>query len=126
MAHWSQKYVGIPYSEADCAELAVRVQAEVFNRNIALPTERAEGLRQLSCQITELQEDFAAPTYSPADGDAVLMIGRGRINHIGIYCVIEGVPFVLHAMRNAGATCLHKLRDLKNVGLELEGFYQWI
>ena len=125
MAHWSNNYIGLPYDEADCAELAVRVQRDVFKRAINLPTERAAGLRQLSCQITQLQEDFASPTYNPVEGDAVLMIGRGRINHIGIYCVIGGVPYVLHAMRNAGATCLHKLRELKSIGLQLEGFYQW-
>ena len=125
MAHWSETYIGTPYSEADCAGLAVRVQAEVFKRRINLPSERAEGLRQLSCQITTLQEDFANPTYTPVEGDAVLMIGRGRINHIGIYCLIDGVPFVLHAMRNAGTTCLHRLRELKNIGLQLEGFYTW-
>ncbi len=125
MAHWSTNYIGLPYDDADCAELAVRVQAEVFKRRINLPTERADGLRQLSCQISTLQEDFAAPTYTPVEGDAVLMLSRGRINHIGVYCLIDNVPYVLHAMRNAGAACLHKLRELKNIGLQLEGFYTW-
>ena len=123
--HWSVQYVGTPYSENDCAELAVRVMHEQFNKQINLPTTRGAGLRGISNQINHLQSDFANETQKPNEGDAVLMHSRGRLNHIGIYCVVNGEAGVLHAMRNAGQTCLHKLRDLQNLGLKVEGFYTW-
>jgi hypothetical protein len=124
--HWSIKYVGKPYAEADCAELAVEVQHVEFGRCIGLPCERFGGPFALSDQISRHQGDYAERTESPQDGDAVLMRARGRLNHIGIYCDIGGQPWVLHAMRNAGQTCLHPLADLEKLNLQVEGFYRWL
>jgi len=123
--HWAEKYIGITYKENDCAELALRVQKNEFSKIIDLPNHRETGIRKLSNQIQNLQSDFADKTSQPVEGDAVLMRSRGRINHIGIYCFMNNEAFVLHAMRNAGCVCLHKLRELKNIGLDLEGFYRW-
>jgi hypothetical protein len=125
MTHWAQQYVGTPYSEHDCAQLAVRVLHEQFGRTINLPTERAANVRGISQQIDTLHDDYATPVTLPMEGDAVLMIGRGRLNHIGIYCEINGEAWVLHAVRNAGHACLHKLHNLGGIGLEVEGFYRW-
>ncbi|MCE5182349.1 MAG: NlpC/P60 family protein [Betaproteobacteria bacterium] len=128
MAHWSDKYVGRPYieGEQDCAVLAEDVQREEFGRQISLPTERAAGLRGLSRQIESLKLDYAVPTDTPAEGDGVLMIGRGNLDHIGIYCVIGGTAYVLHAASNARQVVRHRLRDLPGQGLPVEGFYKWI
>lgn len=125
MAHWSERYVGIPYAEADCAELAARVQREVFAREIHIPTERGCGLRGLTRQIERLKDDYAARTDSPTEGDGVLMVSRGRLEHIGIYCDIAGTAYVLHAMRSAGQVVLHRIRDLAHQGLAVEGYYAW-
>lgn len=123
--HWSEHYVGLPYAEADCAELAQRVRREVFGQETGLPSERAASLRGLTVQIETLKADYAEPVTEPREGDAVLMVGRGRLDHIGIYCEINNTPYVLHAQRNAGHTVLHRLRELPGVGLRLEGFYRW-
>ncbi len=127
-AHWSERYVGQPYvpGENDCAELAARVQREVFGREIRLPSERACGLRGLSAQIGAARDDYGAPTDAPEDGDAVLMTGRGRLSHVGVYCLIEDVPWVLHAMKRAGQVVRHRLRELPAQGLTVEGFYKWL
>jgi len=127
MAHWSDRYVGQPYvpGENDCAELAARVQREVFGREIALPSERAFGLRGLTAQIDAARDDYGTRTDSPADGDAVLMRCRGKLSHIGVYCDLDGVGWVLHAVRNAGQVVRHRLRELPLQGLAVEGFYRW-
>jgi hypothetical protein len=124
--HWSARYVGLPYAEADCAALAARVQHEVFGRAILLPYQREPGLRGMSAQIERLKADFAKRIEAPIDGDAVLMQSRGRLDHIGIYCIIENEPWVLHSARNAGQAVLHRLRDLGTQGLTLEGYYRWV
>ena len=126
-AHWSARYVGEAYLEGanDCAAFAVRVQYQVFGRDIRLPMARGLGARDWSRQIDALTEEYAVPTETPVDGDAVLMRCRGRLSHIGIYCEIGGVAYVLHAMKNAGQVCLHRLRDLDKQGLWLEGCYRW-
>lgn len=124
-AHWTQRYIGLPYAQADCAELCVKVQREVFNRDIGLPTEREAGLRGLSQQITDHQGDFAEPVPQPEEGDAVLMIGRGRLNHIGTATFINGQLWVLHAMQNVGQAVLHTVNALEAMGLKVEGYYRW-
>lgn len=124
--HWSDRYIGLPYSEQDCAELAARVQREIFGRAIRLPSVRATSLRGLTRQIEALKDDYAQRTDRPVDGDAVLMVSRGRLEHIGVYCDIAGQAWVLHAMQNAGQVVRHPLRALAQQGLAIEGYYRWL
>lgn len=128
MAHWSDQYLGLPYVEfeMDCAALAAKVQKEVFGHEIKLPQSRPAGIRDQSNLIADLQADYATPTDNPEDGDGVLMVCRGISGHIGIYCKINGVPWVLHAMKNAGMVCRHKVRDLGKYNLRVDGVYKWI
>lgn len=125
--HWSDTYLGLPYimGEFDCANLAANVQREIYGREIALPRDRAHNLFDISAQIDDLKSDYAERTESPQDGDAVLMIGRGRLNHIGVVALINGECWVLHAMRNAGQVVRHRVRDLAAVNLTVEGYYRW-
>jgi len=123
--HWAETFVGIPYAENDCAQFAARVQREVFGKHITLPSQRAAGYRGQSAQLVNLRDDYATPTDDPIDGDAVLMVGRGYLNHIGVFARIDSEPWVLHAMRNAGHVVLHRVRDLPRYGLTLEGYYRW-
>lgn len=126
--HWAAKYIGMRYIEGenDCASFAERVQHEIFHRAVRLPQHRAQGVRGWSQQIETQKDAVATRTEDPQEGDAVLMIGRGRLDHIGVYTLVNGTPYVLHAMKNAGQVCLHRLRDLAAVELKVEGFYKWI
>ncbi len=125
-AHWTQKYIGLPYIEGDqdCAGFAVRVQHEIFGNRVALPG-HASGIRAQTRQIEDLQQDYATPTKYPVEGDAVLMKCRGHFSHIGVYAEINGIPYVVHAMKNAGMVVLHKIRELQYQGLEPVGYYRW-
>lgn len=123
--HWSDRYIGLPYADSDCAELCARVQREQFGRTVELPSERAAGLRDQSCQIEKEAARYLQRTDSPVEGDVVLMRCRGRLRHTGTYCLIRGEPHVLHAMRNAGQSVRHRLRDLPRFGLVAEEFYSW-
>jgi hypothetical protein len=125
MRHWAESYVGLPYADFDCAELCRKVQIEQFNKILTIPEYRCKGLHSVSKMIDNLQDDFATIVSKPIEGDAVLMIGKGRINHIGIACYINNQLFVLHAMRNAGMTVLHNIVSLGAIGLKVEGYYQW-
>lgn len=129
MEHWSANYIGLPYvaGDADCAALLCRVRREVFCQPVpsAAEIERAASRLGRNAQLADGVDAFGLPTDSPKEGDAVLMMCRGRPSHIGVYCEIEGVRCVLHAMENAGMVVLHRLRDLPRVFLEVEGFYTW-
>ena len=127
--HWSDKYIGRPYSlgDADCAALAIDVIEQEFNG--VLPSfcktyrentrlKRVEQLDHLAKQATD-KTDF------PEEGDVVVMLCRGRPSHIGIYCVVDNEPSVLHAMENAKMVVRHRIRDLPKIFLAVEGYYKW-
>lgn len=128
MAHWSDQFLGEPYvkGENDCAAVAVRAVRAATGREIVLPTERAAGWRGYSAQIQAGRDAVATPVESPGDGDGVLMVGRARLNHIGVLCVIGGEHWVLHAMEAAGEVVRHRVRELERFGLAVEGYYRWI
>lgn len=129
MAHWSEPYIGQPYirGEADCARLLCQVRREVFNLPVpdAAEVERAESRLGRAAQMTDGVAAFGEPVIEPKDGDAVLMMCRGRPSHIGVYCSINGEPYVLHAMENIGAVVMHRIRDLFKCLLSVEGYYRW-
>jgi hypothetical protein len=125
--HWSERYVGQRYvkDSMDCAGWAARILAEQFGKRLELPSERAQGLRPRSRQIAEQRDHFAARTEHPAEGDGVLMLSRGNLWHIGIYAVIAGEGWVVHAMEGFGQVVCHRVRQLELQGLKLEGYYRW-
>lgn len=129
MPHWSEKYIGQPYAphSADCARLLSKVRHEQFNLPVPndIEVERAASRLGRVGQMEDLVSEFGAKTDSPVEGDAVLMVCRGRPSHIGVYCIVDGEPAVLHAMENAGSVVLHKIRELNRVFLTIEGYYAW-
>lgn len=126
--HWSDKYVGIPYipETADCAVLAVRVAKEVFGKDIALPVAHAATIRAQAKQILELQDSYATKIDAPVDGCPALFIGRGRLCHIGVVCLIVNEIWILHADSSAGFVIRQRLRDMTRLHWKLESYYAWI
>lgn len=127
--HWSDQYLGLPYDEQtfDCAGLAERVRREVFGHDLHLPSERRKGSFGRSAQISENIDDFAVRTSTPEDGDGVLLLAKGRIQHVGLYCLISGEPLILHNSKGLGVTRRY-MRELTKSkwGYTIEGFYKWI
>lgn len=129
MSHWSAKYIGQGYAThtADCARLLAKVRQEQFN--LPVPTDievdRAASRLGRVGQMRDLVTEYGIKTESPQEGDAVLMYCRGRPSHIGVYCIVNNEPSVLHAMENAGMVVLHRIRELHRVFLTVEGYYAW-
>lgn len=137
MNHWTERYVGLPVGEGfDCAELARLVNREVFGREIQVPGERdyigAESVRArfsaMQSQIAQELPACAEPTDAPVDGDGVLIKARGYLQHVGIYCLVDGEPCVLHAadMKVGPQVVRQRIREMPIRGLHIEGFYRWI
>jgi hypothetical protein len=125
-AHWSDDYLGLQYSEAfDCAAFAEKVRREVFGHDLTLPSDRRDGPFGRNAQLTNAVPDFAVPTDTPAEGDGVLLVARGRVQHIGIYCVLAGEPWVIHNAEGVGVT-RRRLREIGKWGFRVEGVYRWI
>ena len=130
MAHWSDNYIGQEYrlGDADCAALFARVSWEVFGHTppTEADIERAQSAFGRALQVADGVDSLGKPADSPKEGDAVLMMCRGRPSHIGVFCVVDGEKCVLHAMQNAGMVVRHRLRELHRVNLQVEGFYTWV
>lgn len=130
----AQRYVGMPYvaGEFDCADLAVRVQREVFGREVALPAHHPGGARTQGALILRLRDELAVELAEPVDGCAVLLWEPDdyapdelRLWHIGTVFLHAGEVWVLHASARICSVALHRLADLRRWGLRVEGFYAW-
>lgn len=126
--HWSSQYIGRPYVDGtyDCAHLLADVQQNVFHRRVEFPIERADHIFLTARKIDEHKTHYLEPiTEEEAqDGDVVLMVCLGRLSHIGVLAVIDGVRYVLHNLKSSGNVALHRIRDLERYALKLEGFYK--
>jgi hypothetical protein len=133
--HWSQRYIGMTYrpGEFDCADFARLVNREVFGREIRIPENRnyngkdgVARLKAMTAQIHECRDAYVERTEKPAEGDGVLIVSRGAAAHIGLYCLINGEPWVLHCASDALQAVLHRVRDLARTGYSIEGYYSWL
>lgn len=128
-----ERYVGLPYvpGEFDCADLAERVQRELFGRTIRLPKDRNRptDLRGMVREIERLAPSVARerPEYEqPETGDGVLLcVGRLPV-HIGIWFRLPAEDWVLHNDREARQSVLTRWRDLRLAGFTVGGIYEWI
>lgn len=109
----------------DCVALAAAVRREVFGQDVTLPSERWSGPFGRSAQLAGELSDYGVRTEAPVEGDAVLLVVLGRLQHIGVYCVIDGEPWVLHNASNFGAVVRQRLREMSRFGYTVEGFYKW-
>lgn len=127
--HWSDNYIGEPYvtGDADCARLIARVRQEIYGLPVPddVEVDRAASRLGRIGQMSDLVDLYGQRTDDPDEGDVVLMLCRARPSHVGVYCVVDNEPCVLHAMENAGMVVRHRLRDLPKVFLTVEGFYKW-
>lgn len=126
--HWSDKYVGLPYipETGDCAALAERVAREVFGKTVGLPTNHASTYRDQAKQILESKDSYAIKIDAAKDGCPALFIGRGRLCHIGVVCLIANEIWILHADSSAGFVIRQRLRDMTRLHWKLESYYAWI
>lgn len=129
MSHWTARYIGIPYEPGtfDCVTLVERVANDVFGRHLDLPKDRAgERAVEVSAQLHANVQTYATRAEAPAEGEPVLMVGRGHLDHVGVATEIAGEWWVLHAFIRTRHVVLHRLRDLPQWGLTVEGYYRWI
>lgn len=126
MTHWSDGYLDIPYRELNCAELVERVLREQLGRDLHFPLRENNNLFHQSALITAYARDFAIPIATPSDGCAVVLLARGRMAHVGLYCLIGGVGYVLHADSSFGSSTRPPMTRMVPPRYRIEGFYEWI
>lgn len=126
MAHWSDGYIGIPHAQLDCAELVERVLREQLGRDLHFPRRQSDNLFHRAGLITTHARDFARPVAEPFDGCGVLFLARGRMAHIGLYCLIGGLGHVLHSDSAYGSSTRPPASRMVPPRYRIEGFYEWL
>ena len=126
MAHWTQPYVGLRYTDAqDCAWLVQKVLREQYGATVDLPQDRDWRERSERSIVREARR-YAHPVSIPHEGDIVLMrvLGRARTlgTHIGVFVVVSGVGHVLHSLRGIGSVLERQERLWPR--LEVTGYYR--
>ncbi|MCX7364821.1 MAG: hypothetical protein NTV97_23705 [Alphaproteobacteria bacterium] len=101
-AHWTQRYLGMPYEPGGCLLLFVRVQRERFGR-IVDPVAIPGALRERILAFSAAPETVGwARVARPIDGDAVLMSFHARPHHIGVYVADVARGSVLQSIEGSG------------------------
>ncbi len=125
MSHWTERYLGIPHAQLDCGQFIELVLREQFGRDVQFPQRQRDDLAHRSALIVDHTADFATPIDTPVDGCGVLMWARGRRAHIGLYVVIDGIPYILHSDQPTGGSVLSSLHRLP-AWYRIEGYYAWL
>jgi hypothetical protein len=124
----AERFVGIPYDEADCFDLAVMVQRELFARKVQWPGPHPKGSRGQVAVIDRHRGDLAQRIDKPETGDAVLFtecVNGSSHYHIGTVFDADE-RWILHTQLRAGYSVLQRERDCLRLGLRLEGYYRWL
>lgn len=124
MTHWSDGYIDIPHAQLDCAELLELVMREQFGKDYVFPKKERQDLFHRSALIAKHARDFADPIEAPYDGCGVMILTRGRMGHVGIYCAIDQ-GYVLHSDAAFGSSTRIPLNRMVPPRYRIQGFYAW-
>ena len=123
---WIKKYLTIQYKEMNCSKFVEFVLRDHFKIEYRFPQSEGSLFNQ-SEQIRQSIPSFAVKTNEPKTGDLVLMHGRRRMCHVGLYIEgIDGASYVLHTESSMGTAALHRFTDLIVYGYSVEGIYSWL
>lgn len=125
MLHWTFKYMDMEYKNMNCSKFVEHVLRDHFKRDYSFPQSQGSLFNQ-SLQIKESVPTFAERTDSPQDGDLVVMHGKRRLCHVGLYLKIGREEFVFHTESSMKTAALHRFRDLSLYGYSIEGIYSWL
>lgn len=130
MSHWVKEYVGKPYRSGaygpdafDCWGLVRDVWMKHLGADVPV-----FGANMGQRHINELLTSpwcWAEEVHAPSELDVVLM-GRNRPVHIGIYVVVDRKPQILHSLEEATGVVLTPLLNLSLChGIQALQFYRY-
>lgn len=126
MAHWSDGYIDIPHDSEDCGQLVERALREQHGKNVRFPQRQRDDLFHRAALIKQHAAEFAYPIPAPVDGCGVLMLARGRMAHIGLYCEIDFQGYVLHSDSLFGTSTRMPISRMVPPFYRIQGFYGWL
>jgi len=126
VAHWSEGYIDVPHAVENCAALVERLRREQFGSKQVFPRPERRAVFHHSDLITSHLRDFVTPIDAPHDGCCVIVLARGRLAHIGMYCELPDQPYLLHSDSWFGASVRIPMSRVCAPRFRIEGFYAWL
>ena len=123
--NWIRKYLQIEYKDMNCSKFVEFVLKDHFKIDYTFPQSQGSLFNQ-SKQIRDSLPNFATKTEDPKTGDLVLMHGRRRMCHVGLYVENISHKYVLHTESSMKTAALHRFSDLIVYGYKVEGIYSWL
>jgi hypothetical protein len=125
--HWSNKYIGIPYSDRNCVQLVADVLECEFGllktaNDLRGFPEHNDNCSARSKAIKNEHKNYATLTNNPIDGDVIILSSGGRLQHIGILAIVNDKHWCLHATK-VGAV-LQPIDRILNKYIII-GYYNW-
>jgi len=113
MTHWSDKYIGLPWTkEQDCFFLVKEVQEKEFGRDILVDIPYFQMCKNPALSIAKLltNEQFVKELKTAhwyvadkaSDGDILFLSQRAFPHHVGIAAFIDQRMEVLHSLDGIG------------------------
>ena len=109
---WTDKYIGIPYRDMDCAEFIEHVAKYEQLLNQDFPKRANRNLDQRSNLIRDSMAAFVNKASGPADKCPVLLEMAGTL-HVGLCAEINGEWYLLHSNAQNGSSNLARLDQYK-------------
>lgn len=117
---WTDAYIGLPYTQYNCAALLKLVWAKELNLTLDIDTNCSDNTIYSGLMVREAAKLVKMDV--PIDKCAVLMYSRsGLIGHVGIWLDYKD-GYILHAHKDFESSILQKASDVFNLN-RLEGFY---
>lgn len=134
--HWAGGYLGIPFvphgrteDGLDCWGLVQKILMEQFEIFLPSLDNTYHELSIKSNAVAVSEAILTLPlvlTETPIEGDIVLLTLTGIPAHVGVYCIVDKIPMVLHAdpLGRCGSR-LSRISD-PNIASRIEGYYHVI
>lgn len=117
------RYLGKPWTEEqDCYYWFREIQRHEFGRDLPPIVGLSQSFTAMRL-IARGPEMFGGiETSTPREGDAVFMSQRRRPRHIGTLIFMDGMHYVLHALKGSGVILSNNQSLLLN-GWRIDGYW---
>jgi hypothetical protein len=108
MIHWTDKYIGVPYSQYDCAEFVEYVARSELGLETEFPKTESRNLVKRNETLKGNLATFVTRIEQPEDKQPVLMSIMG-VFHAGLCAWINEEWWLLHNAADKKQSCLTRL-----------------
>ena len=117
------KYIGLPYSVANCWELVAKIQSEQFGISLPLfQTVNPNNTIAVAKTIAQQKQSGKwSQTVEPKHGAVVLLQRNNTPTHAGIYINIDGQAGIIHTSLATG--CVFNTLSCISSQWNIAGYY---